>query len=100
MYESFHRYYCPHCHISIIATSMQALCNNLNDHNYQKHPSSVSSWRGSELVFADEYSAPDAVAIEPKRKQTWANTNGLQLPMDYYMTPEGRQKLKKWLVVW
>ena len=59
MFDSMHKYFCPHCRIYIAASTAARLCVCLNDHNHQKHVGNCITWEPGALLCSMHYEEPN-----------------------------------------
>ena len=91
MFENHHKYHCPHCRIPILGKSLQQLCNNLNDHNNEKHQYDPMQWSPVGLSCSLHYTPPedDDVMPLPGLAPPDSNLGAVQGPRQEYLKPYG-----------
>lgn len=95
-----HSYYCTHCHILIFGTTTERLCENLNFHNNQLHPTDFHGWASGIVVRSKHYHSDGQILSQytaPYGTTSKSEWGGATPPI---ITDEDQQMLKRMRVKW
>lgn len=93
MFNSMHRFYCPHCKIYVVGKTLSSLCSNLNDHNQDEHTTTESTnWNTVGLQCSMHYEAPDEEWEAPLPGLARPNPELAGTPRNDYLVPYQSQR--------